>query len=480
MSITYLVKNMRIVLVTPPFDLMRKGYGSKQKLKAGFFPPLGIGYLAAMQLKKGHIVKIIDAPPMNYTNEDILRDIAIFAPQIIGISSLSASSEEAYALIKFLKLKLPNTPIIFGGAHATCFPTETFKNVSELDCLVYGEGEKAFDNIIDSMSNLGKIKTNIPGTWIRLKSGKIKINKPSETYANIDDIPMPAWKLYNPKTYAPLPLQYKKLPVANIITSRGCPWGKCTFCFESGRAAQRYRRHSPTRVVSEIKILIETYGIKEITFWDDNFLINEKWIFEFCDLLDSSSIKIPWSACGRVNTVTQLMLERVKKSGCWCIFYGFETGNEDLLRRIKKGATLDQARQAAKWTHQLGIDTRGSFMLALPGETYKKALKTIGFAKELDVTFAQFLPTHPEWGTELYDDAINNGLFVPHYGGRTNITYVPHGYKNADEVRAMQKRAYHSFYFRPKFIIKHLKRLKSLDIIKQYYDGVLYILGIST
>ena len=141
------------------------------------------------------------------------------------------------------------------------------------------------------------------------------------------------------------------------------------------------------------KNLYDNFGIREITFWDDNFLVNEQWVFEFCDLLDASGLKIPWSACGRVNTVTKAMLERAKKSGLWCVFYGFETGNEDLLLRIKKGATLEQARQAARWTLDLGIDIRGSFMLGLPGETPLKAMNTINFARELKIPFAQFLLT---------------------------------------------------------------------------------------
>ena len=112
-----------------------------------------------------------------------------------------------------------------------------------------------------------------------------------------------------------------------------------------------------------------------------------------------------------------------------------------MLLRIKKGATLEQAEQAVGWTHGLGIDTRGSFMLALPGETPEKAMNTIKFAIKLNVTFAQFLNTYPEWGTELHDDAIQSGKIMHLYKGRTAVTYVPDGYKNAEEVRFYGKRA---------------------------------------
>ncbi len=471
---------MRITLITPPYDLMAKGYGSKRKLKGGFFPPLGIGYLAAPLVQSGHDVKIIDSPPLSYTNEDVGREVENFKTEIIGVSSLSASALEAYSLIRYLKGRFPRIPIIFGGFHISCFPEDTIKNVPEVDCLCYGEGETTFKRIIDSIDATGIIDKQITGIWHKDADGRFVKNPPAEPIMNLDAILPPAYELYDYSVYLPLPLQYKSLPVANMITSRGCPWGQCTFCFESGRASQKYRRHTPERVVSEIRTLVEKHGIREITFWDDNFLINQDWITRFCDFLDDSGIRVPWSACGRVNTVTRLMLERAKRSGLWCVFYGFETGNPDLLLRIKKGATMEQARQAAKWTNELGIDIRGSFMLALPGETPEKAMNTIRFAMELDIPFAQFLPTFPEWGTELYDDAIKSGRIVAPYGGRTQALYVPDGYKDAEEVRKMQKKAYLMFYTSPRFLLKHLLRLRSWDKIKQYYFGLSHIIGINS
>ena len=472
---------MNIAFIIPPYDLMQKGYGSKKFIKAGFFPPLGVGYLATPLLKKGHRVRIIDCPPRQYQNEDVRKELSAFGVDVIGVSSLTASAEEAYSLVRFLKLNFPEVPIIFGGAHASCFPELIIKEVSMVDCLCYGEAEETFVKIVESIKQNGKIGLAIPGTWVRGADCNFFKNSPALPKMNLDEIEPPSFELYDYNIYQPLPLQFKKVPVANLITSRGCPWGQCTFCFESGQASQRYRRHSPARVIQEIKTVVENFGIKEVTFWDDNFLVNEAWVSEFCDRLDQAGINIPWSACGRVNTVTQPMLARAKKSGLWCVFYGFETGNEDLLLRIKKGATLDQARQAVKWTNDLGIDIRGSFMLALPGETPAKARQTIKFARELDVTFVQFVLTFPEWGTQLYEDAIKSGRLVPSYQGRTTVTYIPQGYKNADEVRKMQKEAYRSFYFRPAFIWQHFKRLmKDWRLVRQYYNGLKYIFGVSS
>lgn len=469
---------MKIVLIIPPYDLMAKGYGVKKKIRAGFLLPLGLGYLAAPLLKSGHQVKIIDSPPLNYQNDDVIKDIRQFCPDLIGVSALSSSAEEAYSLIRQLKLEFPNLPLVFGGAHVNCFAEKVTKDVPMVDCLVYGEGEITLKRIVDSLEQTGKIAKNIRGTWVKDEQGNFFQNPPAEIIENLDDFLSPSFELYDLSIYQPMPLQALKLPQVNLITSRGCPWGRCTFCFESGKASQKYRRHSVQRVIAEIKLLINNYGVKEITFWDDNFLIGDRWVYEFCDALDREKIVMPWSVQSKVNSINRPLLTRAKKSGLWSILFGFETGNEDLLLRIKKGATLDQARQAVKYCHELGILVRGSFMLALPGENKAKAQKTIDFAKELNPHFVHFFLTHPEWGTELYDDAIKSGRFIPSYRGRNEVSYIPDGYKDAAEIRAVQKKAYQSFYFRPSFFWKHLKRIDSWEIVKQYYFGVKYIFGI--
>ncbi|MBU1255527.1 MAG: radical SAM protein [Patescibacteria group bacterium] len=468
---------MKILLLTPPFNLMEKGYGSKRKLRAGFFPPLALGYLAAPLIKKGHQIKIIDSSPLNYENEDIRREVDEFKPDLIGISAVTASAEETYSLIDFLKGHY-DLPIVLGGPHVNCFPDLVFKEAPKLDMIVLGEGERIFEEVVDYYEDNKELPIEVFGTRVRLEDGSIKMNPLAESVANLDEVLPPAHELYDYSLYRPLPLQYKKMPVANILTSRGCPWGRCTFCFEAGRASQKYRRHSPERVIKEIKFLIETQKIKEVAFWDDNFLVNEDWVNKFCDLLDKEGIKIPWSAYARVNTINRSMMERASKSGLWNIFYGIESGNQDLLDRIRKGITLDQIRQAIKWSNQLKIDSRGSIMLALPGETPAKALKTIEFACDVDFTYVQFLPTHPEWGTDLYDDALKSGRIVPMYKGRTTPTYIPDGYKDAEEIKKMLHLAYQKFYFRPKYIWKHFKRLRDLSKLKQYFDAFMYIIGV--
>ena len=132
---------MNILLFTPSYSLMKKGYGSKRKLRAGLFPPLGLAYLASPLIKDGHDVRIIDASSYEYSDEQIWDMVQQFKPDIFGISSVPSSADESYALANFLKSKLPKKPIIYGGPHANCFPELVFENIKDLDMLVYAKGK---------------------------------------------------------------------------------------------------------------------------------------------------------------------------------------------------------------------------------------------------------------------------------------------------------------------------------------------------
>jgi anaerobic magnesium-protoporphyrin IX monomethyl ester cyclase len=470
---------MKIIIITPPFNILKEGYGTKAKGKYGYWPPLGPGYLAASLKRAGHQVSFIDAAAENKDSDYIANYVNTVYPKIdiVMVSVLTANKDSAYELIKKIKNKNPEIPIIMGGPHATCFSEDVMKELPELDITCIGEGENTAVEIVNHIEKKISLK-EIKGILFRENNTIIKT--PTRDYVhNIDELPTPDWDIYDLKLYNSLPLQHKEKNILPYITSRGCPWRQCTFCFES-KMGTIYRRHSPERVIEDIKKLTKI-GIKEIAFWDDNFMINEIWVLKFCELLKKENINIKWQAYGRVNTVTEKMLNEASKNGCWNIFYGFETGNQDILDKIKKGATLEQAENAAKWTHKAGMDTRGSFMIALPGETPEKAMNTINFAIKMDLTYAQFLSVYPEMGTALYNDALKEGKIMKQqkYMGRMKAVYVPDGYKDAEEVEKMVKLAYRKFYFRLHYILKHLRNITSWKMLVQYFEAFKFIKGMS-
>ncbi len=163
----------------------------------------------------------------------------------------------------------------------------------------------------------------------------------------------------------------------------------------------------------------------------------------------------------------------MKKAGCWNIFYGIESGNQDLLDVIGKGVTLEQIRNAIKWTKEAGIEIRANFMLALPGETPEKAQKTIDFAKELDPDFVKFNITTPYPGTRLHTQALEHGTLESSLDRFTNYfpVFVPNGYSSKDEIIKMRKKAYREFFFRPSYILKRLFKIRSFGEFIRHIQG---------
>ena len=169
----------------------------------------------------------------------------------------------------------------------------------------------------------------------------------------------------------------------------------------------------------------------------------------------------------------------MKAAGCWNLFYGFEAGDQQLLDIIQKGITLEHSRNANRWTKEAGIEVRGSFMIALPGETPELAQKTINFAKELNPDYAQFSITTPYPGTELWHIAERYGTLdkdYRHYHGWTPV-FVPYGYQNKEQILAIEKRAMREFYLRPAFIWNSLRKIRTWEDIKRYLKGLRFLLG---
>ncbi|MFA5175693.1 MAG: radical SAM protein [Candidatus Nanoarchaeia archaeon] len=466
---------MKVLLITPPYDFIKEGYGSKSKIRVGQLPNLGLCFIAANLEKYSHSVKLLDAQARNLSNEETVKEIMSLNPEVIGISITNAHYKNVRDLIPLIRKSFKGI-IVLGGPHTTCFPDKILNENPDLDVACIGEGEETMVEIVESIKN-NKPFSKIKGISYR-KNKKVYFTEKRPTLINLDSLPNPAWHLLDFSLYCPLSDAYKNLPAISMVTSRGCTWKKCTFCFEAGVNANIYRRHSPERIIENILLLQKNYGIKEVDFLDDEFLLNEQWIEKFANLIKEKGIKISWSAYGRVDHVTERMLRLCKEAGCWGVFFGFETGDEELLKVINKGTTLEQARTACKWCHKLGIEIRGSFMLGLPGETPEKGMKTINFAIELGLDTCGFIFTYPEYGTKLYDIAKREGKIIEGWQKFNEVSYLPNGYKNAEELKKLQELAFKKFYLRPGYILRRISRIRSINDIKRNYNGVKFLTGI--
>ena len=300
-------------------------------------------------------------------------------------------------------------------------------------------------------------------------------NPPKENIKDLDDLPLPARDLFPMERYIPLPNQYKKLPLTNMVVIRGCPYF-CSFCDQAGTGA---RRRSPQKVIEEIKECVERYGIKEISFWDDTMSYHKKWMREFLELLIKENLDLVWSCYAAVNTVDKEILQLMRLAGCWNIFYGYETAIEELAENIqtnRKNKNFERMKQVAKWTKEAGIEVRGSFLIGLPGETPELAKQTVQNAIELDPDYAQFTLVCPYPGTKLSKEieAGKWGKFITRDLEKYqcwNVTWLPDGYKNPKELKDMERYAFRKFYLRPSYIFKRILKIRTFEDIKRYLKG---------
>lgn len=472
---------MNIALVIPPTQFIKNNIRRvKKRTKVGLLPHLGILYLSAILQKEGHNIKVIDAQLYGYSFADVINELRNFKPDIIGVSFLTAQKEVAHELIHAIKQQI-KCILIVGGAHPICFPYETIKDNKDIDILIYDEGEYIVPEIIRCLESNVKI-SDINGIIYR-KNNKIIKNPPSTEIIDLDKLPFPARHLLPIELYCPSPFENKKKPSTSIIVSRGCTYARCTFCYRSSSMKRQYRCQSVKKTIAEIEHLKNKYNIKELVFYDDDLLANSKWVNKFCNSLLRNRIDVSWSFRGRPCNATYKILKKAKQAGCWSIEIGFESGNQDLLDKIKKGITLEQSRNAARWCKELKIEVVGTFIIALPGEDYQKGTDTINFSIELDCSYAAFIPTHPADGTELYSQCLKEGKIIKRdYTKRSNlswfipeISYVPSGYKNEKQVQKLIKKAYLKFYFRPEYFIRHIKSINSYYDLKRYSNGLKFI-----
>lgn len=468
---------MKIVFINPPFDIIQKAYGSARTgTKYGYWAPFGIAVLAGIAKKLGCEFEYIDSTILGFTHQDVVNHVIQSQPDMIGITAQLATREPVKRLIQMIREKT-KAPIFLGGTLATTFAESVMLENPGLDYVVIGEAEQTLQELVLKIKNKMEL-TTIRGICYR-DGDKIVRTQSRPILMNLDLLPQPDFGVFDLKQYIPLPLQYKKKPIIAYLSSRGCSYGRCTFCYESGSAAQKYRRHSVKRVIEDIQMAVEEQGVKEVAFWDDIFLVDEPWVLEFCELLHQNKIKIVWQCYGYAGSMTKKMVEASAKSGCWNVYIGFESATQSVLDQVKKGVTVEQLAQSIGWVREAGMDVRGSFILSLPGETPQTAMESVKFAIKNDITYMLFHPYFPEYGTELYSELAREGKIIDEYKGRTTAQYIPEGYKDAKEVESIIRKAYQKFYFRPKYVLKHIKKIRTWDDFKQYYEAMRFVAGIA-
>lgn len=420
--------------------------------------PMDLAYMAATLEQVGVVCKIIDCPFENYTWEMLKDEIKKFSPTYLIMSTTTPTLENDMYTCKIAK-EIDNKIItIAKGAQITNDAEKILEKYPLLDIAIYGEYEFAVQEI--ATKNLEDVK----GIIYR-KNGKIFKTEERPRLENLDLLPLPARHLLKNELYkAP----DTNRPIAYILTARGCPY-RCIYCAVSVASGYKFYTRSVDNVIKEIEECYYKFKIRDFFFRSDTFTLNEEWVVELCKKIVEKKLKIRWGTNSRVDTISEKRLYWMKKAGCYVIGFGIESGDQELLNKMKKNTTLDEAREAIKLCKKYGIKTYLLFMFGLPWETEESAKNTIKFALELDGDFADFNIAYPLPGTEFYEIAKRDNLFNGELTGYDYAKPIVNSYHlTREKLAKIRKKAILKFYFRPKYIIKTLLKIRSLNEFLNY------------
>ena len=451
---------MKIMLINP-----NSFFASSDSMYARFVPPIaasGLAYIAALLEKNGFKMVIIDQYANKMSNEDLTIRINAESPQLVGFSCLTPVMGNVKALVEQIRFLKKDIKIVLGNIHATMFADELLKE-GIADIAVRGEGEFSMletAQAIREKKSLGAIK----GISF-IEDGKVHHNPDREVVQNLDDLPYPAWHLFNLEDYKTHPMISSYKTTLPIQASRGCSY-KCIFCSQDTIYKKpRYRK--TINVVNEIEYMYSSLGVSHFVFIDAYFPFSIEYGLEFCEELMRRGMhkKITWVTETRVDKVNLKLLKIMKAAGLHLLMYGFEVGNQRILDSINKRTTLEHARQAMKDTKKAKILTLGLFILGLPGENKQTCEDTIKFAKELDCDIAKFNIAVPLPGSKFFDNfkgkfkCVNEPEKFTSWSNWASSTedliYVPEG-MDSKELIELQRKAMSKFFIRPKIIIRYI------------------------
>jgi len=434
----------------------------------GIYPPLGLAYIGAVLEKGGHEVKILDCKALNLSSEETSNYIKKYNPVVVGITAMTSTIKGSLEAAQLAKNA--GAIVVVGGPQLSAFPKETL-SYEYIDYGIIGEGEYAMLELVNWLDFKNINITKIKGLVFKLND-KIIVNEPA-IIDNLDSLPMPARHLLPMEKYNCV---ITKTPFTTMISSRGCPY-QCGFCFKQP-SDKKVRFRNTSDVVDEIEHLVTKYNVKEIMFYDDTLTLKRSHIESICNEIIKRNIKIEWEAPTRINNVDEKLLKLMNKAGCIRLRYGVESGDETILKLMRKQITIPEVKNVFKWTKQAGIETYAYFIIGYASETPNTIRKTIDLAKQLNSDWTMFTVATPYPHTHLYQLAVEQGLIKEDYWSNFTLGKVeeriPYFVADADK---WIKKAYKEIYLSPGFIFKKLGKLNSWDSIKKYIRGAYGIIA---
>ena len=488
-----------ILLVNPPApdraiwirSQHRVGRRSRENM---IWPQCSLAQFAALLISDYNRVEIVDAIATRMTWQEF-HDLLRRKQPRYYLTQVTAPTltNDMYGV--FLAKSLGARTIAF-GTHVTPIPGRTMEAFPSLDFVLRGEPELTLRELIDSLEGrqledvqLVKLFRDTDPGWRPLsaseareredlshvkglvwrRDGQVTFNADRPFIANLDGLPLPRHDMLPLEAYR---IPMLKGPYSFIVTSRGCTGG-CRFCIKHVSYQYSIRLRSPENIVAEIEMLCDL-GVRNIHMYADSFTVSRDQVMGLCRLIIESGIEIRWTCNSRVDYVDEEMLQTMARAGCWTISWGIESGNEQILRRVRKGTDPQKVARALAWSKRAGIRNWGYFIIGLPGETEETIQETIAFSKKLPLDLALFHIAAPYPGTPFFFEVVENNWFRPGTQWEEidmdRSTVLDYPGLPAERLEYWQRRAFREWAMRPGPILTYLKSANSLGALRSFFE----------
>ncbi len=444
------------------------GCWCKGKRIAGIkFPPVSLLLVATVLKKEGHEVVLYDASALRKSLKDLEEEIVDYQAVVILTSTMTVN-EDAQVLARLKSKNKELVTVVYGG-QPTFMPRYTLAREG-IDIVVRREAEFVIRDLINALEKGNASWKKVKGIGFKEKE-EVFLNEDYPFIENLDELPFPD------RTMLPRDIDYfnpvvKRMPYTTAFTVRGCP-GKCTFCSSPSFYGRKIRFRSAESVLQELEI-IQSQGYQEVFYRDEMFPVSKKRVIDICQGMIERGWDLTWICSARIGTVDKEMMKLMKEAGCHMIRFGVESGVQKILDNIKKGITVEETRQTFRWAHEVEIDTHAHLMIGMPGETRETMNHTLRFIKEIDPTIITAGICTPYPGTGLFEEVRKK---YPQIGDGSQCDlqdlHTKSFYNEAftalsnEELSRNIRRFYRNFYLRPSYLLKWIKRIRSLDELKR-------------
>ena len=437
-------------------------------------PPAAFLWLSAYLESKGIECRILDAYTKMLDLETILADIEAYMPDVVGLSVFTIVWYDNAYLARKIKERFPDILVVMGGYHVN----HSYEEVLECEAVDYClplEGEVSLHELIQCL-NAGDDPRKVDGlAWV--ENGNMVTTTQRSPRQDINEIPrFPYHKLMD-HHYVPWCFSHSPRDrYMATVTSRGCP-NQCVFCDIGQTEGRRFRHFTAERVADDMEFLHTELGVNQIEFVDALFTTHNKRVIELCAILKERGLDLEWACASAIRfTDNQKMLDAMADAGCKKIFYGIESGNPEILQRVKR-ITPDKVRKVIGMTKKAGILSHASFIFGLPGDTPETMEDTLAFAKSLNTDTASFSMAIPFKGTELYE-LYKDKIFTTDYREYQRAAVFRVDEYEPEYLEKMLIRAHREYYLRIRYVLSRLNKIKSWhDLWVHMRIGMGFLLG---